>query len=84
MGQVAVTVKVYPESPDKLEDVKTAVGKIVDVKKLAEEPIGFGLVLFFYYCFLLFLFPYEQEINIGSKASHKEQPCEICDCRLVL
>lgn len=44
MGQVAVTVKVYPESPDKLEDVKTAVGKIVDVKKIAEEPIGFGLV----------------------------------------
>lgn len=44
MGQVAVTIKVYPENPDKLEDVKTAVRKIVDVVKVAEEPIGFGLV----------------------------------------
>jgi translation elongation factor aEF-1 beta len=44
MGQVAVTIKVYPENPDNLEGVKTAIGKIVDIRKVAEEPIGFGLV----------------------------------------
>ena len=44
MGQVAVTIKVFPENPEKLEEVKEAVGKIVKVAKTAEEPIGFGLV----------------------------------------
>ena len=44
MGQVAVTIKVYPENPEKLEDVKKAVSEIVDVVKIQEEPIGFGLV----------------------------------------
>lgn len=44
MGQVAVTIKVYPENPEKLEAVKKAVSEIVDVVKIQEEPIGFGLV----------------------------------------
>ena len=44
MGQVAVTIKVFPENPEKLEEVKEAVKKIVNVAKIGEEPIGFGLV----------------------------------------
>lgn len=44
MGQVAVTIKVYPESPDKLEAVKKAVSELVKVVKIEEEPIGFGLI----------------------------------------
>ena len=44
MGQVAVTIKVFPENPEKLEDVKKAVSGIVNVVKVGEEPIGFGLV----------------------------------------
>jgi translation elongation factor aEF-1 beta len=44
MGQVAVTIKVYPEDPKKLEDVKKAVAGIVKVVRVGEEPIGFGLV----------------------------------------
>ena len=37
MGQVAVTIKVYPENPEKLEDVKKAVSEIVDVVKIQAE-----------------------------------------------
>jgi len=44
MGEVAVTIKVFPEDPAKLEDVKKAVGELVKVVKIQEEPIGFGLV----------------------------------------
>jgi len=44
MGEVAVTIKVFPENPEKLEDVKKAVGELVKVVKVQEEPIGFGLV----------------------------------------
>jgi translation elongation factor aEF-1 beta len=44
MGDVAVTIKVYPEDPDKLEDVKKSVSGLVKVVKIEEEPIGFGLV----------------------------------------
>jgi len=44
MGEVAVTIKVFPENPEKLEDVKKAVGELVKVIKVQEEPIGFGLV----------------------------------------
>lgn len=44
MGEVAVTIKVFPENPEKLEDVKEAVKKIVKVVRIGEEPIGFGLV----------------------------------------
>ena len=44
MGEVAVTIKVFPENPEKLEDVKKAVGEIVKIVKIQEEPIGFGLI----------------------------------------
>ncbi len=44
MGEVAVKIKVYPENPDKLEDVKKEVGELVKVVKIEEEPIGFGLI----------------------------------------
>lgn len=43
MGKVAVTIKVYPEDPEKLENVKKAVSEIVEVVKCTEEEIGFGL-----------------------------------------
>lgn len=43
MGQVAVTIKVFPEDPEKLEVVKKAVAGIVNVVKTEEEAIGFGL-----------------------------------------
>ncbi len=43
MGQVAVTIKVFPENPEKLEDVKKAVKELVKVVKIEEEAIGFGL-----------------------------------------
>lgn len=44
MGDVAVKIKVFPENPEKLEDVKKEVSKLVKVVKVEEEPIGFGLV----------------------------------------
>jgi translation elongation factor aEF-1 beta len=44
MGQVAVKIKVFPENPEKLEEVKKEVGGIVKVVKMEDEPIGFGLV----------------------------------------
>ncbi len=44
MGEVAVTIKVFPEDPAKLEDVKKAVAELVKVVKVQEEPIGFGLI----------------------------------------
>ncbi|MFP3949991.1 MAG: elongation factor 1-beta [Candidatus Micrarchaeia archaeon] len=44
MGEVAVTIKVYPENPEKLEEIKKKIGEIVKVAKTSEEPIGFGLV----------------------------------------
>lgn len=44
MGEVAVKIKVYPENPDKLEEVKAEVGELVKVVKIEDEPIGFGLV----------------------------------------
>ena len=43
MGDVAVTIKVFPESPEKLEEVKKAVRELVKVVKVEEEAIGFGL-----------------------------------------
>ncbi|MBD3389345.1 elongation factor 1-beta [Candidatus Micrarchaeota archaeon] len=44
MGEVAVTIKVYPEDPEKLEEIKKKIGEIVEIAKAGEEPIGFGLV----------------------------------------
>ncbi|MEM4272196.1 MAG: hypothetical protein QXH30_01275 [Candidatus Bilamarchaeaceae archaeon] len=43
MGEVAVTIRVYPESAERLESVKRAVSEIVKVVKVSEEEIAFGL-----------------------------------------
>ncbi len=45
MGDVAVIVKVMPESPDvDREALKAAIRAKVPVQDIREEPIGFGLV----------------------------------------
>lgn len=48
MGEVAVTLKVMPESPEvDLEALKESIKSVVDEKefeRIEEEPIGFGLV----------------------------------------
>ncbi len=45
MGNVAVILRVMPESPEiNLDDLKDAIRKAVPgVKEIREEPIGFGL-----------------------------------------
>ncbi|MGB9719018.1 MAG: elongation factor 1-beta [Candidatus Anstonellales archaeon] len=43
MGEVAVTVKIFPEDVEKLEEIRVAVGKIVKIAKSNSEDIGFGL-----------------------------------------
>lgn len=43
MGEVIVIARVYPESTEKIESVKKAVGEIVKIKKVTEEEIAFGL-----------------------------------------
>lgn len=45
MGQVAVTFKVMPESPDvDIARLKTEIREKMGVQEIREEPIGFGLV----------------------------------------
>ncbi|MBI2233164.1 MAG: elongation factor 1-beta [Candidatus Aenigmarchaeota archaeon] len=45
MGQVAITLKVMPESPEvDIGKLKEEIRNSVDVKEIREEPIGFGLV----------------------------------------
>jgi len=45
MGNVALILKVMPESPDvDLEALKKAIRAAVAVDDIQEEPIGFGLV----------------------------------------
>ncbi|MDK2889949.1 MAG: elongation factor 1-beta [Methanoculleus sp.] len=45
MGNVAIIVKIMPESPDvDREALKAAVKAAVPVDDIREEPIGFGLV----------------------------------------
>ena len=45
MGQVAITLKVMPESPEvDIGRLKEDIRNSVDVKEIREEPIGFGLV----------------------------------------
>ena len=44
MGDVAIILKIMPESPDvDLEALKTEIKDVVDVHDIVEEPIGFGL-----------------------------------------
>ncbi len=45
MGNVAIILKVMPESPDvDREALKAAIAAAVPVQEIREEPIGFGLV----------------------------------------
>ncbi|MDD2474102.1 MULTISPECIES: elongation factor 1-beta [unclassified Methanoculleus] len=45
MGNVAIIVKIMPESPDvDREALKAAIRAAVPVDDIREEPIGFGLV----------------------------------------
>ncbi|WP_292522058.1 elongation factor 1-beta [Methanoculleus sp.] len=45
MGNVAIIVKIMPESPDvDREALKAAIKAAVPVDDIREEPIGFGLV----------------------------------------
>lgn len=45
MGQVAVTFKVMPESPEvPVSQLKKEIKDRVDAQDIKEEPIGFGLV----------------------------------------
>ena len=45
MGNVAIILKIMPESPEiDREALKTAIRQKVPVHDLKEEPIGFGLV----------------------------------------
>lgn len=44
MGDVAIILKIMPESPEvDLEALKVEIKAAVDVHDIAEEPIGFGL-----------------------------------------
>ncbi|RLJ03293.1 MAG: elongation factor 1-beta [Candidatus Aenigmatarchaeota archaeon] len=44
MGDVAISLKVVPDSPEvDLEKLKEEIGKKVKVDDIKEEPIGFGL-----------------------------------------
>jgi len=43
MGEVAVTVKIFPEDVERLEEIKAAASKVVKIAKIDEEDIGFGL-----------------------------------------
>ena len=43
MAEVMVTLKVFPEDPGKLEEIRQEVSKIVSIDKLEEEEIGFGV-----------------------------------------
>lgn len=43
MAKVSVTLKVFPEDPSGLQDIKAAIGKMVDIREAKEEDIGFGV-----------------------------------------
>ena len=45
MGQVAITLRVMPESPQvDIKKLRHHIEKALDVQQIKEEPIGFGLV----------------------------------------
>ena len=46
MGQVAMTLRVMPESTDvDLEQLKNSINEVADVKQIVEKPVAFGLVI---------------------------------------
>lgn len=46
MGQVALTLRVMPESPEvDLNELKEKIEVVADVRQIIEKPIAFGLVM---------------------------------------
>ncbi|HLC77414.1 MAG TPA: elongation factor 1-beta [archaeon] len=46
MGQVAMTLRIMPESTDvDLNDLKRRINDAADVKQIVENPVAFGLVM---------------------------------------
>lgn len=44
MGNVAITLKVMPASPDvDIAEIKSGIQNMVEAQEIREEPIGFGL-----------------------------------------
>ncbi|HNT60949.1 MAG TPA: hypothetical protein PKJ97_03155 [Candidatus Bilamarchaeaceae archaeon] len=43
MAKVSVTVKIFPEDPSGLQEIKAAVSGIVKISESREEEIGFGV-----------------------------------------
>ncbi len=43
MGDVKVTLKIYPENPDNIEKIKEEINKIVKLAAAEEQDIGFGV-----------------------------------------
>ena len=43
MGNVAITAKVYPEDPSKIEELKTEISKVAKITDSKIEDIGFGI-----------------------------------------
>ena len=66
MGQVALTLKVMPESPDMdLQELKERIKEAVDVKQIVEKPVGFGLVM------LEVLLVFDDKAGAGSDFEEK-------------
>lgn len=45
MGNVSVTLKVFPEDPGKVEELKESIVKAVSPRGIGVEDIGFGVKL---------------------------------------
>ena len=43
MGNVAITAKVYPEDPSKIEELKIEISKVAKITDSKVEDIGFGI-----------------------------------------
>ncbi|MEM2974281.1 MAG: elongation factor 1-beta [Candidatus Micrarchaeia archaeon] len=43
MGNVSVTVKIYPEDPSKIEEIKVEIAKIGRLVDSKVEDVGFGI-----------------------------------------
>lgn len=45
MGNVSVIVKVYPEDPGKIDELKDRISKAMDPRDIKVEDVGFGVKL---------------------------------------
>ena len=43
MGNVAITAKVYPEDPSKIEEIKAEIAKVANITDSRVEDVGFGI-----------------------------------------